>query len=407
MPRAFKASNGRNEYYRCAVRLTAGGRKWVWAKTKREAEDKAIEEERLLGIGLEAAAKTETLTNFMKRFLEHIKPNDDNEYGVSPSVHQDYRYHTEKHIVPALGAKRVREISTRDVDQFLKSKSNIGLAVATVEYMHRVLRRALNFAVDWNVIERNPASARMRTAKRRKAVSSKPDQLKFFTPAQSDIFLAAICGDKFEALFTTALTTGARPSELFGLKWSEVNLDAGRITLMRALHRTKKKKDEPGATWLLRTTKNTGSRRTLSIPDVTVAALHRQQDKIQELKAFVGDDWIEGDFVFPSTKGTPLDVSNVLHRFQKLSVEAGLPKLRFYDLRHTHASLFIAAGMHPKLIAERLGHASIKLTMDTYGHLFEGSDREAADHMDRLFGSKRPAQPDSGKVVPLGRKEKA
>lgn len=168
MPRAFKASNGRKEYYRCAIRLPGGGRKWVWGKTKREAEDKAIEEERLLGLGLDANAKTETLASFMGRFLDFVKPNDDNEYGVSPSVHQDYKYHSEKHIVPALGSKRVREITIRDVDQFLKSKSDSGLAVATVQYIHRVLRRALNFAVDWNVIERNPASARMRTAKRRK-----------------------------------------------------------------------------------------------------------------------------------------------------------------------------------------------------------------------------------------------
>ena len=227
MPRAFKASNGRTEYYRCAVRLPAGGRKWVWGKTKREAEGKAIEEERLLGLGLDANAKTETLAKFMDRFLAFIKPNDDNEYGVSPSVHQDYRYHSTKHIVPALGSKRVRDLTTRDVDHFLKPKNHTGLATATVEYMHRVLRRALNFAVDWNVIERNPASARMRTAKRRKAVSSKPDQIKYFTPAQSDEFLEAIRGDQFEALFTTALTTGARPSELFGLQWSEVNLCQG------------------------------------------------------------------------------------------------------------------------------------------------------------------------------------
>ena len=167
----------------------------------------------------------------MTRFLDFVKPNDDNEYGVSPSVHQDYRYHSTKHIVPALGSKRVRDLTTRDVDQFLKSKSQTGLATATVEYMHRVLRRALNFAVDWNVIERNPASARMRTAKRRKPVSSNPDQIKYFTPAQSDQCLDAVRGDKFEALFTTALTTGARPGELFGLKWSEVNLDDSRLTL--------------------------------------------------------------------------------------------------------------------------------------------------------------------------------
>ena len=399
MPRAFKASNGRNDYYRCAIRLPAGGRKWVWGKTKREAEDKAIEEERLLGLGLDANAKTETLSSFMGRFLIFVKPNDDNEYGVSPSVHQDYKYHSEKHIVPALGSKRVREITIRDVDQFLKSKSDSGLAVATVQYMHRVLRRALNFAVDWNVIERNPASARMRTAKRRKPISAKPDQIRFFTPEQSEKFISAVRGDKFEALFITSLTTGARPSELLGLKWSEVNLKAGTLTFMRALHRTKKKKGEEGQTWLLRTTKTTGSRRTITVPDVAVDVLTQQKVEVDQAKKATPETWTDNELVFPSTKGTPLDISNVLHHFQKVCANAELPKLRYYDLRHTHASLLIANGLHPKLIAERLGHSSIKLTMDTYGHLFEGSDREAAKKMDQLFGTKTQGKPTGRKVV--------
>ncbi len=274
-PRAFKASNGRKKHYRCATRLPGGGRKWVWCKAKREAENKAIEEERLRGPGLDANAKTEALASFMGRFLDFVKPNDDNEYGVSPFIHQDYNDHSEIHIVPALGSDWVRQITVRDVYQFLKSKSDSGLAVATVKYIHRVLRRALSFAVDWNVIERNPASARMRTAARRKPVSA---------------------------------------------------------------------------------------------------------------------------------KGTPLDISNVLHHFQKVCADAELPKLRYYDLRHTHASLLIANGLHPKLSAERLAHSSIKLTLDTYGHLFEGSDPETAKKMDQLFGTKTPTKPAGHKVVQIRKK---
>lgn len=188
----------------------------------------------------------------------------------------------------------------------MKSKSDRGLAVATVQYMHRVLRRALNFAVDWNVIERNPASARMRTAKRRKPVSAKPDQIRFFTPEQSEKFISAVRGDKFEALFITSLTTGARPSELLGLKWSEVNLKARTLTFMRALHRTKRKSGEEGKTWLLRTTKTAGSRRTISIPTVTVDVLRAQRQELDSLKKAAERDWIEDDLVFPSNKGTPL-----------------------------------------------------------------------------------------------------
>ncbi len=111
------------------------------------------------------------------------------------------------------------------------------------------------------------------------------------------------------------------------------------------------------------------------------------RERQKEQKALADDRWTEHGLVFTKDVGTPLDVSNVLHRFQKICAKAGLPKIRYDDLRHTHASLPIAEGKHRKQIAERLGHSSIKLTMDTYGHLFPGSDRESAEAMDKLFGA--------------------
>ena len=112
--------------------------------------------------------------------------------------------------------------------------------------------------------------------------------------------------------------------------------------------------------------------------------------------------WKEQKLVFTTRIGTPVDTTNVLHRFQQILESAGLAKMRFYDLRHTHASLLIAEGVHPKKIAERLGHASIKLTMDLYGHLFEGSDKESAERMQKLFGDRDEAAPlASEKVVPF------
>jgi integrase len=106
-----------------------------------------------------------------------------------------------------------------------------------------------------------------------------------------------------------------------------------------------------------------------------------------------GRAWQKSDFVFTSNVGTPVDTVNALRRFRRICSEAGLPTLRFNDLRHTHASLLIHEGVHPKHIAERLGHSSIKLTMDTYGHLFPGSDHESAAHMDRFFGAHPEPQP--------------
>jgi integrase len=104
------------------------------------------------------------------------------------------------------------------------------------------------------------------------------------------------------------------------------------------------------------------------------------------MRALAGPIWQEHGLVFPSTVGTPAEERNVLRRFQKICADNGFPKLRVYDLRHSRASLLINEGVHPKKISERLGHSSIKLTMDTYGHLFEGSDRDSAEKMEKLFG---------------------
>lgn len=387
MARAFKHKVGQYTYYRTYVTLPDGKRKSIQAPTKRQAEELAAKEEQNIKSGLTPDAAKETLAEFLKRFLEYIKPHEHNEYGVSPSVHQDYRYICDKHLIPALGSKRVRDLNIRDVDDLLRKKADSGLSMSTVQYIHRVLRRALNFAVDWYVIERNPASARMRTAKRRKPTSSKPDKIHCFTPEQSDRFLESVRGDKWEALFVLALTTGARPGELMALQWRDVQFVEQKVTIQRALHRTKRKSGEDGKTWMLREPKTAGSRRTLSIPTIAAKALEKHRDEQRTLKKFAGTKWVEMNFVFTSEVGTPLDVSNVLHRFQRICEDGGMPKLRFYDLRHTHASLLIAKGQHPKVIASRLGHASIKLTMDTYGHLFETGDRDAADAMDSLFGA--------------------
>ena len=130
------------------------------------------------------------------------------------------------------------------------------------------------------------------------------------------------------------------------------------------------------------------SRRTIDFPEFVRDALVEERRRLMELQALAGARWQDDGLVFPSEIGTPLEERNVLRRFQNICKANELPKLRVYDLRHTHASLLIHEGVHPKRISERLGHSSIKLTMDTYGHLFEGSDRDSAAKMEKLLGPK-------------------
>ena len=229
----------------------------------------------------------------------------------------------------------------------------------------------------------------MRAAKRRQV--HEPSKIRFLPPQEARAFLKAVRGDRYEALYVLAITTGMRQGEMLGLQWPDLDLDAGKVTIYRSLHRTKRRrdKDDPAAPWFeLRHPKTPGSRRTLDIPPVTVTveALREHQLKQREQRRLADSSGKEQKLIFTTRLGTPVDTTNVLHRFHLILEHAGIAKMRFSDLRHTHASLLIAEGVYPKKIAERLGHASIKLTMDLYGHLFEGSDQESADRMQRLFG---------------------
>ncbi len=400
--KAFKVKRGRESYYRVDLPQNlcpTGTRRSVMAKTRSEALGKAREEFERWERGLDQDAGEKTTEQFMCEFLSYYKQDG----GIGPSTYQDYRYHVHSNILPALGRVKLKELDPRNVDQFTRSLTEKGLSARTAQYAYSVLRRALQFAVDWKYIPVNPASSRMRAAKRRQ--QRELSKIRFLTVDQAREFLEAVREKQHGALYVLAVTTGMRPGEMLGLQWPDIDLDGGRLTIFRSLHRTKCRRDtDPGGAWYtLGQPKTPGSRRTLEIPAVTIAALREHHEQQRQQRLLAGSGWKEQRFVFTTRTGSPVDTSNVLHRFQKILKEAGLPKVRFYDLRHTHASLLIAEGIHPKNIAERLGHASIKLTMDLYGHLFEGSDRESAGRMQKLFGERKspPQSAPTDNVVEL------
>jgi integrase len=198
--------------------------------------------------------------------------------------------------------------------------------------------------------------------------------------------MAAVSGDRHEALYASAVTTGLRPEELYGLRSTDLDLPHCRLTVNQVLAKTRRKKGEDVARFQFGPPKTDRSRRTIDFPRFVADFLGSEVHTVREMRQLAGESWQENNLLFPSQVGTPLEERNVLRRFQAICEANGLPRLRLYDLRHPHASLLINEGVHPKKISERLGHSSIKLTMDTYGHLFEGSDRDSAEKMEKLFG---------------------
>ena len=357
------------------------------ASTKREALEKAqrLVEQQKRGLKIDEARLP--IAEFLDRFLEFYK----SEGGVAPRTWQDYRYQIEKNISPAIGAIILSELKPRNVDLWMKSLRDRGLGNRSVEYAQAVLRRALQFAVEWEILDRNPAAARFRAAKRKRITSGGPKRIQYLNPQEAQFFLKVIQGTPNQAIFTLAITTGLRPEELYGLRWKDLDLDARRLTVNQVLSKTRRKKGEQIQRFLFGPPKTEKSRRTIEFPDFVRRLLLDHAQRLKETCALAGTRWKENELVFPTEIGTPAEERNVLRRFQKICAENGLPRLRVYDLRHSHASLLINEGVHPKKISERLGHSSIKLTMDTYGHLFEGSDRDSADKMEKMFGPAKPA----------------
>jgi len=321
--KAFKVKRGRETYFRVELPQQLcpdGHRRSVMGKTKTEALEKAKEEMERWERGLDRDAGSKSLANFLTEFIAYYKRDG----GVAPSTIQDYRYHIESHIVPRLGKVLIKDLDARRVDEFMRSLNEKGLAARTSQYSYSVLRRALQFAVDWKYIPSNPASARMRAAKRRQV--KELSKIRFLNQDESRLFLDAVRGDRHEALYVLAITSGMRQGEMLGLQWPDLDLEGGKVTIARALHRTKRRRDpdNPEPWFTLRQPKTPGSRRTIDIPPVTIMALRARKEQQREQRMLAGDAWDEQKLIFTTGRGTPVDTSNILHSFRQILAGAGI-----------------------------------------------------------------------------------
>jgi integrase len=195
------------------------------------------------------------------------------------------------------------------------------------------------------------------------------------------VLLEAAKDDRFECLYGLSLMCGLRMGEALGLKWSDINLEAGTLRVHRQLQRMRE-----GGGLVFSEPKN-ASRRTIDLPQRAVEALrsHRKRQAEEQLRA--GSKWQDNGLVFATGKGTPMDAQNIVNRYFKLLLKrAGLPDIRWHDLRHTCATLLLSRGTHPKLVQHLLGHASIQLTLDRYSHWIPSMGRHAAEGMDEALG---------------------
>lgn len=298
---------------------------------------------------------------------------------VRPRTLQGYEELLDRYIRPSLGNCRLAKLTPLEIQRTYARLLEQGLSPKTVRHAHGVLRAALNQAIKWRLLVANPALAVELPKLRKKEMAA-------LSPAQAVCFLRHAADDRLGALFALALTTGMRPGEYLGLQWSDVDLKKGVVVVRRTLV------PSPDGGWDFAEPKTAQSARTIPIPKSVSLALVEHRNAQNEEKRKANDKYEDHDLVFAGPKGHAIQLRNLVNRHLKPILEAAkLPKtFRLYDLRHSCATLLLAQGEHPKVVSERLGHASVTLTLDTYSHVLPTMQQQAAERLEKvLFGQQK------------------
>lgn len=299
-----------------------------------------------------------------------------------------------RYVRPAIGKKRLSDVRPLDIQALyshmtapkLKKEDEpqpgvtygLGLSARSVRYTHAVLSSALKQAVKWLMLSQNPAASVDLPRATRK-------EMKALTPDEAGRFLTAASEDRLSVLFSLAITTGMRPEEYLALQWKDIDLEKGIATVQRALVWNRK-----GGGWTFTAPKTARSRRAIPIPASVVRALISHKRRQAEARLKVGADYQNYELVFATREGTPIIPRNLLSRhFKPILKRAKLSdSIRLYDLRHTCATLLLSANEHPKIVSERLGHASITLTLDTYSHVLPSMQQAASEKLEGILFDK-------------------
>lgn len=319
----------------------------------------------------------DTVADYLTRWLaEYAEPN------LSPRSFERYRDIVNRRFIPEFGNIQLTKLKPEHLQKHYTGMLNSGLSSRSVRYHHAVMHSALQIAVKWGLVARNVADAVEPPRIRR-------SEMQTWNEKEAGQFLEAAKGGQYYALFYTALFTGMRRSELLALRWQDIDFIYSQIQVSRSLHQLK------NGDYVFTEPKSARSRRTIALPPSAFLVLESYR-KAKEIESkMLGISLNENDLVF-SNLGKPFRPNTITRAWSMLAAKAGVKVIRLHDARHTHASLMLKQGIHPKVVQERLGHASIQMTLDTYSHVAPGLQEAAAASFDKLLqipGSKLVAKP--------------
>jgi integrase len=324
-----------------------GKTRYIYGKDETEVANRVAEAIKNRDSGIDS--ENMTVGGYLDRWLTAIRDT------IRVGTWKQYEMIVRLHIKPSLGSVRLEKLNALQVQSFYRERLDAGLSPRRVQYVHVTVRKALKDAVRWRLVPYNVADAV--TPPR----PTKPE-ITPLTAEQVKMLLAAARGRKLEALYIVAVTTGMRIGEMFGLKWSDVDLEAGVLRVRRTA----------AADGTVNAPKTSSSKRTVRLSGLAIRALSGHPRT--------------AEWVFASAAGTPIGICN-FHKnsWRPLLTRAGIPHRRVHDLRHTAATLMLSRGVPVKVVSEMLGHADVSTTLSIYAHVLPDMQGSAASAMDDLL----------------------
>ncbi|RNB79034.1 site-specific integrase [Brevibacillus panacihumi] len=346
-------------------------RKWFSGfKTKKEAEKFLAEKVSEVAQGRYTEPSKETFGEYLETWLE------DKKLQVRPSTWKTYDWLARCYVIPQLGKMEISKIKPAALQKFYHQLQNRDepLSARTVIQVHLLIKASLDRAVKWGMIPNNPTGAVDPPRYRKK-------EMEIWTEDEVRKFLEAAESHRLFGAFHLAVSTGMRMGEILGLRWSDIDFTKRSLSISQALAIGEKG-------YVLQEPKTKSGKRSIALSQSSMIVLEKHKRKQAAEKLRAGSIYRDQGLVFASTVGTPINSRNFARVYYNLRKKADVTPINFHSIRHTHASLMLKQGVHPKVVSERLGHSNISITLDTYSHVIPGLQQAAIDHFDDvLFGS--------------------
>lgn len=330
--------------------------KWFYGYSKeKEAERAMIEVIKEINDGTFVEETDETIEHFMKNWLQNKKNQ------VRPGTWKSYSWLINTHLIPHLGKVKVFQLKPRHLNDLYNQKLLNVISANSIKKLHGLIKDALDEGIGYGDLSKNAANAV--TPPRVKKV-----KFEVWDEQQLKMFLEEAKGNRFYVAFELAASTGMRIGEILGLRWRDVDLSEAKLSIRQAYTKAHSGYEfhEP---------KTSSGERSVALFPGTVELLkkHKESQEKEKNKAFYNDHGL----VIQTHIGTPVSPRNLSREYYKIIDKLSIPKIRFHDLRHTHATLLLKKGVHAKIVQERLGHSSITITLDTYSHVLPGLQEAA------------------------------